>query len=150
MVISDSSITNFVKVTALSSTVKSYIFKNIEADKKRIVANCYHISIEELPQLISYAKDTKLHSVILYDEVTDPKIRSLVRNILQPAKRGVTSLFPCPYAALHLTPTAPTFIVDVAYKALVARNHPDAGGSHEAFIALQRAYDQIKKERNPI
>lgn len=47
------------------------------------------------------------------------------------------------YAALHLLPTAPAEVVRAAQRALVKMHHPDAGGTHAAAVAINRAVDII-------
>lgn len=47
------------------------------------------------------------------------------------------------YAALHLLPSAPPELVRAAFKTLARLLHPDAGGSHEAMIKLNTAYERL-------
>jgi len=47
------------------------------------------------------------------------------------------------YRALHLLPTAPPEVVQAAQRALVKIHHPDAGGTHEAAVAINRAVEII-------
>jgi hypothetical protein len=44
------------------------------------------------------------------------------------------------YAVLHLLPSAPPEVVKAAWRALIAREHPDAGGEHAAATRINRAY----------
>jgi hypothetical protein len=44
--------------------------------------------------------------------------------------------------ALGLGPKATPALVKAAYRRLAKTAHPDAGGTHEAFVALQEAYEQ--------
>jgi len=48
------------------------------------------------------------------------------------------------YATLHLLPTAPPEVVQAAHRALVKTNHPDAGGTHEAAVAINAAIARIR------
>jgi DnaJ domain len=47
------------------------------------------------------------------------------------------------YKLLCLPSTATAQEVKASYKSLAKRYHPDTGGSHERFIALQRAYAHV-------
>jgi len=51
------------------------------------------------------------------------------------------------YAALHLLPSAPPEVVQAAHRVLVKRVHPDAGGTHEAAVALNTAVDLIHQHQ---
>jgi len=51
------------------------------------------------------------------------------------------------YATLYLLPTAPPEVVQAAQRALVKIHHPDAGGTHEAAVALNTAVDLIHQHQ---
>jgi DnaJ-class molecular chaperone len=51
-----------------------------------------------------------------------------------------------PHATLFVLDTAPWEVVTAAYKALALLHHPDHGGSTEAFIRIQKAYDTLKSQ----
>jgi len=67
------------------------------------------------------------------------------------AKEAVVQEAPMPladaYAILGLKPDAPLEEVKQHYRNLANLFHPDKGGYKEAMILLNRAYDQIMKER---
>ena len=46
------------------------------------------------------------------------------------------------FRVLQLTPPCTRGEIARAYRTLASRVHPDRGGSHEAFLALRRAYEQ--------
>jgi hypothetical protein len=48
------------------------------------------------------------------------------------------------YRTLHLLPTAPPEVVQAAHRVLVKLTHPDAGGTHEAAVAINRAIAIIR------
>jgi len=48
------------------------------------------------------------------------------------------------YATLHLLPTAPPEVVQAAHRALVKLHHPDAGGEHDAAVAINQAITTIR------
>src|SRR5207245_9401101 len=48
------------------------------------------------------------------------------------------------YAELHLLPTAPPELVQAAQRIMVKLSHPDAGGSHEAAVAVNLAVELIR------
>jgi len=52
-----------------------------------------------------------------------------------------------PYRVLGLHPSAPDDLVKLAYRFWARRLHPDRGGSAEAMVRLNRAYEEITKER---
>lgn len=49
------------------------------------------------------------------------------------------------YAVLYLTPDAPFWLVKKVRDFLAVKEHPDIGGSHERMVAINSAYEQIKK-----
>ncbi len=52
-----------------------------------------------------------------------------------------------PYAVLGVHPDASWAEVQAAYRQLAKQNHPDAGGSVEAFLRIKRAFEQIEPMR---
>jgi hypothetical protein len=44
------------------------------------------------------------------------------------------------YRVLHVQPDAPPEVVRAAYRALMARHHPDQGGDHEQAVLLNEAW----------
>jgi hypothetical protein len=50
-----------------------------------------------------------------------------------------------PYDTLWLKPGAPQELIAAAYKILALRHHPDRGGSHEAMVAINKAYEALKR-----
>ncbi len=44
------------------------------------------------------------------------------------------------YRVLHVQPDAPAEVVRAAYRALMARHHPDQGGDHELAVLLNEAW----------
>ncbi len=48
---------------------------------------------------------------------------------------------------LGVTPIASVEEIRGAYRTLVKQHHPDAGGNHDRFIAIQGAYERAMKER---
>ena len=56
-----------------------------------------------------------------------------------------------PYAALHLLPSAPTELIDAAYKALAQIYHPDRNPRADATRIMQvinDAYEQLKARKD--
>ena len=51
------------------------------------------------------------------------------------------------YEALHLLPTAPVKLIEAARRILLVECHPDKGGSHEAAVSINRAADELIKQR---
>jgi DnaJ domain len=47
------------------------------------------------------------------------------------------------YRLLHLQAEVSLAQVRIQYRQLAKRSHPDAGGSHADFLALQQAYEQV-------
>jgi hypothetical protein len=50
----------------------------------------------------------------------------------------------CPFAVLHLLPTAPPELIEGAYRILARLHHPDTGGTNEAMIVLNAARDALR------
>ena len=51
-----------------------------------------------------------------------------------------------PWEILGLRPDADEDAIDAVYRAKAKRLHPDSGGSHEAFVELQQAYEMVKRQ----
>jgi DnaJ domain len=49
------------------------------------------------------------------------------------------------YDVLGVSPEAPMEVVDAAYKAMQRKTHPDIGGSNDAFLRVQKAYEEATK-----
>ncbi len=49
------------------------------------------------------------------------------------------------YSQLHLLPTAPIEVIRAAHRALAALHHPDRGGSGEKMVAINAAYETLKR-----
>ncbi|MFH1811848.1 MAG: J domain-containing protein [Pseudomonadota bacterium] len=54
---------------------------------------------------------------------------------------------PTPYTVLGVTPDAPDFVVQAAYRAMAKRHHSDAGGNDKAMAKINEAYEAIKRKR---
>ena len=53
-----------------------------------------------------------------------------------------------PYAVLGVPPDSPDWVVQSAYQRAAKKVHPDVpGGSNEKMKELNKAYEEIKKER---
>lgn len=57
------------------------------------------------------------------------------------------SATPTPYDRLHLQPSAPIEVCEAAYRALSKLYHPDVTGSAFTQQSLNRAIEQIRKEK---
>jgi hypothetical protein len=51
------------------------------------------------------------------------------------------------YAELHLLPTAPPELVRAAHRILIKQVHPDAGGSHEATVKINLAWELVREDQ---
>lgn len=49
------------------------------------------------------------------------------------------------FARLHLLPSAPARLVQVAYRELAKESHPDRGGAHEVMLALNASYERLQQ-----
>ncbi len=54
-----------------------------------------------------------------------------------------------PYAVLGVAPTATAAEIKAAYRALVKRHHPDAGGDDERIVALNAAWEELRHQQRP-
>jgi hypothetical protein len=52
-----------------------------------------------------------------------------------------------PYQTLYLLPDAPPEVVKASYKALAKIYHPDAKGSNDKMVAINRAYETLTQDR---
>jgi DnaJ-class molecular chaperone len=58
-------------------------------------------------------------------------------------QRGIPKHMQAPYRLLHLADGASLAEIRMRYRELTKRYHPDVGGRHADFLALQQAYEQI-------
>jgi hypothetical protein len=49
------------------------------------------------------------------------------------------------WALFWLTPGAPKYFLESAYRTLTRIHHPDSGGSEEEFLVIQDAYERLLK-----
>jgi hypothetical protein len=50
------------------------------------------------------------------------------------------------YRVLYLVPGAPEWAIEAVYRAATKVHHPDAGGSHEGMVAVNRAVEILRRE----
>ncbi|MFM7312340.1 MAG: J domain-containing protein, partial [Cyanobium sp.] len=53
-----------------------------------------------------------------------------------------------PYVVLGVSPEATGAEIKAAYRALVKRHHPDAGGSEDRIVALNAAWEVLRDEQS--
>ncbi len=58
-------------------------------------------------------------------------------------QRAIPGHLQAQYRLLHLQAEVSLAEVRIQYRELAKRYHPDAGGSHADFLALQQAYEQV-------
>jgi hypothetical protein len=65
----------------------------------------------------------------------------------QPSRPPPAQSIASPFQTLYLLPNAPPEVVKAAYKALAKIHHPDARGSSEKMIEINRAFEVITQNR---
>ncbi len=65
----------------------------------------------------------------------------------QPSRPPPPQSIASPFQTLYLLPNAPPEVVKAAYKALAKIHHPDARGSSEKMIEINRAFEVITQNR---
>jgi DnaJ-class molecular chaperone len=60
-------------------------------------------------------------------------------------QRAIPPHLQAAYRLLHLQGDVSLTELHAQYRKLAKRYHPDAGGNHADFLALQRAYEQVMK-----
>ena len=73
--------------------------------------------------------------------LTDPKL--LYGQDKRRMQRAIPRHLQAQYRLLHLQAEVSLAEVRIQYRELAKRYHPDTGGSHADFLALQRAYEQV-------
>ena len=63
--------------------------------------------------------------------------------------RAVTRDVDAAYTVLHLRPGAPLWACEAVYRAAQRVHHPDAGGTHDAAVAINRAIQAIREHGPP-
>jgi DnaJ-domain-containing protein 1 len=69
-----------------------------------------------------------------------------IAGLLRTAYLALPSAGEDPYAVLGLSPSASSEVIRAAWKAELAKHHPDRGGDAEQFRRVNRAYDALKGE----
>ena len=69
------------------------------------------------------------------------------REVLPPPRPQRTSRVATSYAALCVAEGAPLEVCEAAYRVLVKRAHPDAGGDPATFRRLTAAIETLRKRR---
>lgn len=86
------------------------------------------------------------------DQVLEAGAQRLVRNLIETVTKEEEAVIVeaktyNPYSVLGLEPNAEQEVVEVAYRALAKKYHPDiVGGDGDEFKRIKAAYDQIKQE----
>jgi hypothetical protein len=65
----------------------------------------------------------------------------------QPSRPPPPQSIASPFQTLYLLPNAPLEVVKASYKALAKIHHPDARGSSEKMIEINRAYETLTQGR---
>ncbi len=65
----------------------------------------------------------------------------------QPSRPPPPQSIASPFQTLYLLPNAPPEVVKAAYKALAKIHHPDARGSSERMVEINRAFEVITRNR---
>jgi hypothetical protein len=86
-------------------------------------------------------KPTLLRLLSRYYDVLDTSLLS-GGAVLQPAPPSGRD---AAYAALDLLPSAVPELVTAAYRIKAKKAHPDAGGSHDAMVRVNAAYEFLRK-----
>ena len=113
MVICDSNLPKFVRVSNISSTLRNFILWKIPSEHKVIQEGEYSIHVNSLLAVVQQAK--KLPHDKSIDASTLTNMEAL--NVLGMGKyaRVMPSREPNCYAVLHLTRSAPRYIVCLLY-----------------------------------
>lgn len=132
----------YYEVLQLCKATTKYIIKNIKVNNRYLNHKTWYVHGLELPLLFKRAKDTGNHLELDYSQL--PKsIQNKVETVLKSKK--IQPVIQDDFSVLYLTNSAPGFIIEVVYKALVKKHHPDVGGDQESFMKIKAAYDRIKK-----
>jgi DnaJ-class molecular chaperone len=83
----------------------------------------------------------------LLDALTKQMLESYHQELHRLLGSAPEDLRGSPYQVLGLAPSAADEVVKYAYKHLAKKAHPDAGGSAEAMARLNKAYEEIARER---
>ena len=75
----------------------------------------------------------------------EPRPKSEPRQSTGQASSRTQTRSTGPFATLHVANDAPLEVAEAAYRALVRKAHPDAGGAHLTMVALNGAIEQIRQ-----
>lgn len=143
---------NYYPVYSPGKLPKKYIQYTIPVNKRRYEDGNWWVYESELLKLVQLGY--QIHGHVDYSELPDElqmRIAQEKKNWRQvkqpPAKKRAISSLSEDYRTLHLQPSAPWYIVEAVWKALVKRVHPDRGGSDAEFCKTKEAYDRIRDEQ---
>ena len=79
----------------------------------------------------------------LFAQILLPGAALLHRHERMRVQRAIPRHLQAEYSLLHLHAEVSLVEVRTQYRELAKRYHPDAGGHHTDFLALQQAYEQV-------
>ena len=133
--------------SAVSSWLKSLvpdIYRYYDADH---YGWCVHENYLMDAIQVAYTNTGVLDYTALSDQWQVSIAREKVNWTYAPSKKAkavATASLNSYYSVLYLTPNAPEYMVDAAWKALAKEHHPDRGGDPEVFKQIQAAYMKLK------
>ena len=99
------------------------------------------------PLFASYEKLTesyfKMWNVFATTLLINPALLHRQDNVRR--RRAIPPHLQVEYRLLHLQSEVSIAELRIQYRKLAKRYHPDAGGNHVDFLALQQAYERVMK-----
>ena len=107
-------------------------------------------AVDNLAALCQLAETLRMNEVRKLDSVIRDVYRTWYPSpaATPPPQPQAVEEIPAHYRALHVHPSAPLYVIEAAYKALVKVNHPDLGGSTEVMQTINASMDKIRQERS--
>lgn len=133
----------YYEVSQLCKATKKYIINSITELNRYLNNKTWYVHESELPLLFKRAKDTGNHSVLDYSQLPN-HIQENITSVLNKFKKIVVQPSD-DFSVLFLTPSAPSFIIEAVWRAILKKHHPDVGGDADKFLSYKQAYERLRK-----
>lgn len=142
---------DFYRVEQVPKNVFDYLLRSIQASARRYEDGGWWVHKDFVVQTIQLAVQTG--TTVDFDAL-EPKLVQVVQaeyanwTAGSAADRKVPiTTHRDPYSTLFLVPSAPDYVLEAVWKAIVRSAHPDRGGEPTKFLRYKDAYEKIKHNR---
>lgn len=111
----------------------------------RLLHDCYIDRFENILEAINEVERNSGHQWIARRRASSARKRTRSRTYTHTYTSVIPPSLLSDYALLAIGPGATLKDAKDSYRSLAKRYHPDAGGTHQGFIALQQSYERVTR-----